>query len=166
MRICSGVFPVQPLFTRAPLRRCSCARRTAGFCFFRPPSPKRVWVPFRKMQPLPWEQRASRPPGCVPRANGAETEKQHVLEQSYSHRLSRQGRGEASHQERHPLHGPLTGDQGFLEGSRRRMAVAHRMAPLHRLGRQVRGLRGGHQEGRAPSGGRRAAEPRVREGRR
>ena len=28
------------------------------------------------------------------------------------------------------------------------------MAPLHRLGSEVRGLRGGHQEGRAPSGGR------------
>ena len=59
------------------------------------------------MQPLPWEQRALAPSGrCVPRANGAETEKHHVPKQSYRHRLSRQGRREASHQERHPLHDP------------------------------------------------------------
>src|SRR5260370_36128270 len=32
-------------FSRAPLRRCSCALRTAGFCFFRTPPPKQVRVP-------------------------------------------------------------------------------------------------------------------------
>ena len=62
---------VFPPFSRAPLRRHSCALRTAGFCFFRTPPPKQVRGPFPKMQPLPWEQRASLSSApCAPRERG------------------------------------------------------------------------------------------------
>ena len=64
-----------PLVSRAPLWRCSCALRTAGFCFFRTPPPRPARVPFPKMQVRPWEQRASRPSRGVPRQTlGAEKE--------------------------------------------------------------------------------------------
>ena len=63
----------------------SCARRTAGFCFFRTPPPRQVWVPFPKMQPWPWEQRALRSSARVcPERTGRKRRKHHEPEQHRS----------------------------------------------------------------------------------
>jgi hypothetical protein len=42
--------PYSAPWSLAPLRRCSCALRTAGFCFFGTPPPRPAWGPFQKMQ--------------------------------------------------------------------------------------------------------------------
>ena len=130
----SGLLLPPPL-SQAPLRRCSCALRTAGFCFSRTPPPWRAWVPFQKMQPLPWEQRASRPPGCVPRDTGdrRKGDQKHVRKSSFTYWLSWQRRRSQNHPQQRILHGAFARDQAELEGPRdRRMEVGNHLAPDHR----------------------------------
>src|SRR5712692_8621479 len=163
-----------PAFVRAPLRGFSCAlrqlalllrlRRPAGYGFPQNLVRKERRKDFSgasanaELRHLgAWPTRL-----VVPRSRSGNSTNgdNHVPEQSNPHRLPRQQR-RSSHQRQPQLYHSLVGNQVLLQEGRE-VHLAHRMAPLRRL-RQALGVRKNAYQGCTYPGGRRTAQPGVRQ---